>query len=85
MHPHGHWQVDLVKDAGHLYFIKYLDTIDGQINLYSRAQAAFVLSVVCDSHPKVWWVGGRGLVCLHACFFMVLFKIWQQADHPREE
>ncbi|KAG2445405.1 hypothetical protein HXX76_000027 [Chlamydomonas incerta] len=45
-------QVDLVKDAGHLYFIRYLDSVDGHIDLYSRAQAAFVLAVICDGHPK---------------------------------
>ncbi|GFR43035.1 hypothetical protein Agub_g4039, partial [Astrephomene gubernaculifera] len=45
-------QVDLVKDSGHLYFIRYLDSVDGHIDLYSRAQAAFVLSVICDGHPK---------------------------------
>ncbi|PNH07533.1 Regulatory-associated protein of TOR 1 [Tetrabaena socialis] len=45
-------QVDLVKDTGHLYFIRYLDSVDGHIDLYSRAQAAFVLSVICDGHPK---------------------------------
>ncbi|KAG2485410.1 hypothetical protein HYH03_015896 [Edaphochlamys debaryana] len=45
-------QADLVKDSGHLYFIRYLDSVDGHIDLYSRAQAAFVLSVICDGHPK---------------------------------
>ncbi|KAF5835275.1 hypothetical protein DUNSADRAFT_7637 [Dunaliella salina] len=48
-------QADLVKDNGHSYFIKYLDSlvvVDGAADLNSRAQAAFVLSAVCDSHPK---------------------------------
>jgi hypothetical protein len=31
-------QVDLVKDSGHLYFIQYLDSMDGRVDLYSRAQ-----------------------------------------------
>ncbi len=42
------------KDAtGHVYFIRYLDSADGHIDLYSRAQAAFVLSVICDGYPRV--------------------------------
>lgn len=48
--------MDLVtgKDAtGHVYFIRYLDSADGHIDLYSRAQAAFVLSVICDGYPRV--------------------------------
>ena len=49
-------QADLVKDNGHTYFIKYLDSApvaDGAADLNSRAQAAFVLAAVCDSHPRV--------------------------------
>lgn len=46
-------QVDLIKDSGHIYFIRYLDSSDGGVELASRAQAAFVLAVICDNHPKV--------------------------------
>ena len=52
-HTHTHTQVDLVKDNGHTYFIKYLDSVDGGVDLHSRAQAAFVLAAICDNHPKV--------------------------------
>lgn len=45
-------QVDLVKDTGHLYFLKYLDSADMQVDLHSRAQAAFVMAVICDKNPK---------------------------------
>lgn len=46
-------QVDLVKDAGHQYFVKFLDMYDSSVDLHSRAQAAFVLAAICDGHPKV--------------------------------
>lgn len=45
-------QADLVKDNGHLYFLKYLDAPEPNIDNHNRAQAAFVLAVVCDNHPK---------------------------------
>jgi len=45
-------QVDLVKDNGHLYFIKFLDSTDSSISMSSRAMAASVLAVICDNHPK---------------------------------
>lgn len=49
----GSWlQVDLVKDNGHLYFIKFLDSSDPAITPSSRAMAAFVLAVICDNHSK---------------------------------
>ncbi len=48
----GGVQVDLVKDNGHLYFIKHLDSHDPALTPESRAQAAFVLSVICDGHPR---------------------------------
>ena len=47
-------QADLVKDGGHLYFLRYLEAADaGPPD--SRAQAAFVLAVLCRP-------GGRGQV-----------------------
>ncbi|XP_028106601.1 regulatory-associated protein of TOR 1-like isoform X1 [Camellia sinensis] len=43
-------QVDLVKDGGHFYFIKFLDSIDA--NPEQRAMAAFVLTVIVDGHRQ---------------------------------
>lgn len=52
-------QVDLVKDGGHLYFIKFLDSPDIYVEqreramaAFQRAMAAFVLAVICDNHQK---------------------------------
>jgi regulator-associated protein of mTOR len=50
--PPPHTQADLVKDNGHLYFLKYLDAPEPSIDNNARAQAAFVLAVVCDGHSK---------------------------------
>ena len=50
-------QADLVKDGGHHYFISSLDVNEPGMSPDSRAQAAFVLAVICDSHKR-----GR-LVC----------------------
>ncbi|KAL7235495.1 hypothetical protein ACSBR1_018901 [Camellia fascicularis] len=52
----GYWavnlscQVDLVKDGGHFYFIKFLDSIDACPK--QRAMAAFVLTVIVDGHRQ---------------------------------
>ncbi|MCO5592600.1 hypothetical protein L7F22_046603 [Adiantum nelumboides] len=43
-------QVDLVKDGGHQYFIRFLDSPD--IYAKHRAMAAFVLAVVVDGHRR---------------------------------
>ena len=53
----GCTQADLVKDGGHHYFISSLDVNEPGMSPDSRAQAAFVLAVICDSHKR-----GR-LVC----------------------
>ena len=45
--------MDLIKDNGHHYFIKYLDSTDSGVGLYSKAQACFVLCAICDGHIKV--------------------------------
>lgn len=45
-------QADLVKDGGHQYFIKYLEGAEPGISADSRAQAAFVLAVICDGYPR---------------------------------
>ena len=50
-------QADLVKDGGHHYFISSLDVNEPGMSSDSRAQAAFVLAVICDGHKR-----GR-LVC----------------------
>ena len=43
-------QLDLVKDNGHVYFIRFLDS--PQVPSEERAMAAFVLTVITDGHPK---------------------------------
>ena len=43
---------DLTKDSSFLYFIKFLDMPDSSIPSESKAGAAFVLSVICNDHPK---------------------------------
>ena len=46
-----------MKDGGHHYFISSLDVNEPGMSPDSRAQAAFVLAVICDRHKR-----GR-LVC----------------------
>ena len=46
-----------MKDGGHHYFISSLDVAEPGMSADSRAQAAFVLAVICDGHRR-----GR-LVC----------------------
>ncbi|KAJ6845017.1 regulatory-associated protein of TOR 2 isoform X1 [Iris pallida] len=43
-------QVDLVKDGGHSYFIKFLDSMDAYPE--QRAMAAFVLAVIVDGYRR---------------------------------
>ncbi|CAH8391318.1 unnamed protein product [Eruca vesicaria subsp. sativa] len=43
-------QIDLVKDGGHTYFIRFLDSSDAFPD--QRAMAAFVLSVIVDGHRR---------------------------------
>ena len=43
-------QVDLVKDGGHTYFIRFLDTLEAYPE--QRAMAAFVLAVIVDGHRR---------------------------------
>ncbi|KAF5471462.1 hypothetical protein F2P56_008250 [Juglans regia] len=43
-------QVDLVKDGGHTYFIRFLDSMEAYPE--QRAMAAFVLAVIVDGHRK---------------------------------
>ncbi|GFY83843.1 regulatory-associated protein of TOR 1 [Actinidia rufa] len=43
-------QVDLVKDRGHTYFIRFLDSVEAYPE--QRAMAAFVLAVIVDGHRQ---------------------------------
>ncbi|KAG5248313.1 regulatory-associated protein of TOR [Salix suchowensis] len=43
-------QVDLVKDGGHTYFIRFLDSLETYPE--QRAMAAFVLAVIVDGHRR---------------------------------
>lgn len=43
-------QVDLVKDGGHAYFIRFLDSMEAYPE--QRAMAAFVLAVIVDGHRR---------------------------------
>ncbi|XP_069146520.1 regulatory-associated protein of TOR 1 isoform X2 [Solanum lycopersicum] len=43
-------QVDLVKDGGHAYFIRFLDSVEAYPE--QRAMAAFVLAVTADGHRR---------------------------------
>lgn len=43
-------QVDLVKDGGHWYFIRFLENPD--ILPEQHSMAAFVLAVIADGHPR---------------------------------
>ncbi|KAL2330577.1 hypothetical protein Fmac_018158 [Flemingia macrophylla] len=43
-------KVDLVKDGGHIYFIKFLDSMEAYPE--QRAMAAFVLAVTVDGHRR---------------------------------
>ena len=59
---------DLVKDNGHLYFINYLN-IQEERPKSACAQAAFVLSVICDGHPR-----GQ-LLCTQAGLLSTLLRL----------
>lgn len=43
-------QTDLVKDGGHIYFMKFLDSLEAYPE--QRAMAAFVLAVIVDGHRR---------------------------------
>ena len=43
-------QVDLVKDDGYTYFIRFLQS--SNVPVEERAMAAFILAVICDDHKK---------------------------------
>lgn len=54
-----------MKDSGQLYFVAQLESRDPDMTADSRAQAAFVLAVICDGHPR-----GQ-LLCAHASLLPV--------------
>ena len=68
-------QVDLVKDSGHTYFIRFLDAPN--IPAEERAMAAFVLASVCDNHPK-----GQS-ACLKGSLVDVVLAHISRACDPR--
>ncbi|KAK6118217.1 hypothetical protein DH2020_048003 [Rehmannia glutinosa] len=43
-------KIDLVKDGGHTYFIRFLDSVEAYPE--QRAMAAFVLAVIVDGHRR---------------------------------
>ncbi|XP_022893501.1 regulatory-associated protein of TOR 1 [Olea europaea var. sylvestris] len=68
-------QVDLVKDGGHAYFIRFLDSVEAYPE--QRAMAAFVLAVIVDGHRR-----GQE-VCSEAGLVNVCLK-HLQASSPNE-
>ena len=68
-------EVDLVKDSGHTYFIRFLDAPN--IPAEERAMAAFVLASVCDNHPK-----GQS-ACLKGSLVDVVLAHISRACDPR--
>lgn len=80
-------QVDLIKDNGDIYFIRFLDSSEPSADAVSRAQATFVLSVICDGHPKVYGAGGQGLGgwqsgVLHGSGSMI--SCWQRRERKTD-
>jgi len=69
-------QVDLVKDGGHWYFIRYLESPN--ILPEQRAMAAFVLAVIVDGHPR----GQQA--CIQANLIGICLSHLQQASNVTE-
>lgn len=65
-------QVDLVKDGGHIYFIKFLDSMEAYPE--QRAMAAFVLAVIVDGHRR-----GQE-ACIEAGLIQVCLKHLQSSS-----
>ena len=68
-------QLDLVKDGGHAYFIRFLDSLDAYPE--QRAMAAFVLAVIVDGHRK-----GQE-ACIHPCLIDVCLR-HLQPENPHD-
>ncbi|XP_022761435.1 regulatory-associated protein of TOR 1-like isoform X3 [Durio zibethinus] len=64
-------QVDLVKDGGHVYFIRFLDSMEAYPE--QRAMAAFVLAVIVDGHRR-----GQG-ACIEAGLIHMCLKHLQDS------
>ncbi|KAI3819124.1 hypothetical protein L1987_12948 [Smallanthus sonchifolius] len=69
-------QVDLVKDGGHTYFIRFLDSVEAYPE--QRAMAAFVLTVIVDGHRK-----GQE-ACIEADLIHVCLKHLQGGSAPND-
>lgn len=69
-------QVDLVKDGGHFYFIKFLDSIDACPK--QRAMAAFVLTVIVDGHRQ------RQEACVNSDLIHLCLRYLQPNDIQTE-
>ncbi|GJT22245.1 regulatory-associated protein of TOR 1 [Tanacetum coccineum] len=69
-------QVDLVKDGGHTYFIRFLDSVEAYPE--QRAMAAFVLTVIVDGHRK-----GQE-ACIEANLIHVCLKHLQGGSAPND-
>ncbi|XP_024982076.1 regulatory-associated protein of TOR 1 isoform X2 [Cynara cardunculus var. scolymus] len=69
-------QVDLVKDTGHTYFIRFLDSVEAYPE--QRAMAAFVLTVIVDGHRK-----GQE-ACIEANLIHVCLKHLQGGSAPND-
>ena len=67
-------QLDLVKDNGHVYFIRFLDS--PQVPSEERAMAAFVLAAITDAHPK-----GQ-TVCAQSGLMQICLSHLPQASSP---
>lgn len=58
-------QLELVKEKRYWYFLKFLDTCTGSYDL--RSNAAFIMSVICDRHPRgqeACLEGNLPLICI---------------------
>ncbi|KAL8262293.1 hypothetical protein R6Q59_026342 [Mikania micrantha] len=69
-------QVDLVKDGGHTYFIRFLDSVEAYPE--QRAMAAFVLTVIVDGHRK-----GQE-ACIEASLISVCLNHLQGGNVPND-
>nr|XP_043636521.1 regulatory-associated protein of TOR 1 isoform X2 [Erigeron canadensis] len=69
-------QVDLVKDGGHTYFIRFLDSVEAYPE--QRAMAAFVLTVIVDGHRK-----GQE-ACIEANLIHVCLRHLQGGSAPND-
>ena len=68
--------MDLVKDGGHTYFIRFLDSVEAYPE--QRAMAAFVLTVIVDGHRK-----GQE-ACIEANLIHVCLKHLQGGSAPND-